>query len=125
MSIYLNICKAILIFFLSFNKKSFDDRENKKSFGDIEIVSKHGEKIIIIDSSLKLNSWNNMSDPKPARMLLHEYAKTAENHPETEDDRKHAKNKIPVLGPRKNVSSNGNYGFFFICACKLQQSLDT
>ena len=53
-----------------------------------------------------------MSDPKPAKMLLHQYAKRAEKDPRTEDDRKHVKSKIPAVGPRKKVFSYGNYGLF-------------
>ena len=63
MSFYMDLCKTILIYFLSLNQKSFDD---------VELVSKNGEKIVIIDSSLKLNNWKILSDPKPARLLLHE-----------------------------------------------------
>ena len=53
-----------------------------------------------------------MSDPKPAKMLLHQYAKRAEKDPRMEDDRKHVKSKIPAVGPRKKVFSYGNYGLF-------------
>merc|ERR1719347_899489 len=40
--------------------------------------------------------------------------KKAESDPEKSmaDDRKHVRDKIPALGSRENVSTNGNYGFF-------------
>ena len=52
------------------------------------------------------------ANTRPARIILHEYAKNAESDEMMEDDRKHVKDKIPVLGSQEEVLSNGNYGFF-------------
>jgi len=69
-------------------------------------------KTILLDESLKPVHPKETTERKPARTLLHEYMKKAENDRRMAEDRKHVKTKIPALGSRKKVFSNGNYGFF-------------
>jgi len=72
----------------------------------------HLSKTILIDESLKPVDPKETREQNPARTLLHKYMKIAESDRRTAEDRKHIKTKIPALGSRENVSSNGNYGFF-------------
>jgi len=71
-------------------------------------------KTIILDNSLKPVEPKEKPEEIPARTLLHEYMKKYESDPKNwmAADRKHVRDKIPVLGSRENVSTNGNYGFF-------------
>ena len=70
-------------------------------------------KTILIDSKLKSKQGPDglISASRPVRDLLWEFAKKSDEKLK-DDDRKHIKDKIPVLGSNKLVSSNGNYGFF-------------
>lgn len=72
----------------------------------------NGKRTIIIDGSLKPALPNITQKASPAMILLHKYAKKAESNKRLEDDRKHIKAKIPAIGSKKKVLSNGNYGFF-------------
>jgi len=72
----------------------------------------HVYKTILLDESLKPVQPKETTERIPARTLLHEYMKIAESDRRMAEDRKHVKTKIPALGSRKKVFSNGNYGFF-------------
>ena len=125
MTLYMDICKTLLIYFLYLTK-------NKKEIpGDVEILESEKdismnveilesikdipmnvEKTIVIDNNLQPNVTQDMPEPRPARRLLYDYARKAEKNRRMKKDRKHIKSKIPFLGSRKKVLSNGNYGFF-------------
>ena len=95
----MDLCKTILIYFLYLT-------QNKKE------IPMNAEKTIIIDNSLQPNITKDIPKARSARMLLYNFARKAEKDRRMSKDRKHVKNKIPALGSRKKVRSNGNYGFF-------------
>ena len=69
-------------------------------------------KTIIIDPRLEPKPSNKDENHagKRVRNMLWKYAKMAEQG--LPDDRKHVKSKVPVLGLKEKVLTNGNYGFF-------------